>query len=186
MGGELGPYSLLGKVQALVCWSLQGLGPGVDRDATQGRKPSSLTRPGPRSIPTAPASLPRRAAWAGSGARRLRRGGGGGLLGSPARIKYLLCFVWPLGEGREDCRIDPELRAKRGGVQGRGRCPRQASRSPAPRARTAPRAAGRADRSGLPRRRGAPLPPGNRSPRRRRALCNPAPSAVRPARRPGA
>lgn len=38
-------------------------------------------------------------AGVGRGARRLRRGRGG-LLGSLARIKYLLCFVWPLGEGR--------------------------------------------------------------------------------------
>lgn len=42
--------------------------------------------------------ITRRAAEAGRGARRLRRGQEG-LLGSQAGIKYLLCFVWPLGAG---------------------------------------------------------------------------------------
>lgn len=61
------------------------------------------------------------------------RGGGGGLRGSLARIKYLLCFVWPLGEGREDCRIDPELRAKRGGPRGAGGAPAGCPEPRAPR-----------------------------------------------------
>lgn len=83
--------------------------------------------------------------------------GAGGLLGSPARIKYLLCFVWPLGEGREDCRIDPELRAKRGGSRGAGgaRAGRPGASGPEHPGRGQRRgAAGRGDRSGLPRAAG--------------------------------
>lgn len=117
------PEGLLGKARVLVCL----LGPpgsgaesrAVDRDATRGHSPSTPHPVRARSIPAAPASLPRRAAGAGKGARRLRRGQGG-LLGSLARIKYLLCLVWPLGAGREGCSIDLELPARPGGAQGRG------------------------------------------------------------------
>lgn len=70
-----------------------------------------------RSLPF-PASLPRRAAWAGRGARRLWRGRGG-LLGSLARIKYLLCFVWPLGEGQGGL---SHRSGAAGPGKGRGRC----------------------------------------------------------------
>lgn len=76
-------------------WSARAPGSG---DATRGHRAPTPTRPGTRSIPATPGSLARSAAGAGGGARRLRRGWGG-LLGSLARIKYLLCFVWPLGEG---------------------------------------------------------------------------------------
>lgn len=111
MGGSL--PDLLGKAWMRVSASsrLPDLVLGVDSDATPTPPQAD------RSLPF-PASLPRRAARAGRGARRLRRGRGG-LLGSLARIKYLLCFVWPLGEGRRGLshRSGAARRAK-----GRGQC----------------------------------------------------------------
>lgn len=101
---------------ARVSWVWDGGGEwGADSDATRGLGPPTPTPPGPRSILAAQASLPGRTAGAGRGARRLPREVGRPP-GSLARIKYLLCFVWPLGEGREGCRIDPELPAGRGGA----------------------------------------------------------------------
>lgn len=150
--------------------------------------------PGTRSIPATPALLPKRAAGAGRGARRLRRGWGG-LLGSLARIKYLLCFVWPLGEGRggRSHRSRAAGEARPGWRRGRSpgpeppEPPRGGPGRERPRARPLPgrgsltaEPPGRADRSGLPR--GEPPPaletiPTSRAPRpgegreRRPALC---------------
>lgn len=159
-GRERGPHSLPGKVQALVRWSLRG------------RAQAAID-------PRAPASV-RGELPGGRGARRCGGEGRAAASGSPARIKYLLRFVWPSGEGREACRIDP--RAKRGGAGGAGgaggrrpgaELPPSPSPSPPPPPPPTPP---------------PPLPPpGPRPPpRRRRALCSPAPSTVCPCCRPGA
>lgn len=109
----------------------------------KGAGPPTPPCPGPRSIPAASASLPRRAAGAGRGARRLRRGRGG-LLGSQSRIKYLLCFVWPLGEGRGGLSHRSGAAGKAGPGPGARAVPTPgapraspAGRDPAPRAGTA-------------------------------------------------
>ena len=88
------------KLRLPVGSSLLGLGwrsgMGANSDATRGLGPPPPPRPGRGSILAAPASLPGRTAGAGRGARRLPREVGRAP-GSLARIKYLLCFVWPLG-----------------------------------------------------------------------------------------
>ena len=108
---------LLGQAQAPVWLESPGSGMaerngGEQRCHPRARAPTP-TLPGPRSILAAPASLPGRTAGAGRGARRLPWEVGRAP-GSLARIKYLRCFVWPLGEGQEGCRIDRELPAGRG------------------------------------------------------------------------
>lgn len=120
--GELDPYALLRP-----SWKSAGTGlhgpPGSGARGGQRCHPRAQAPqphpPGTRSIPATPASLPRRAAGAGGGARRLRSGWGG-LLGSLARIKYLLCFVWPLGEGQggRSHRSRAACKARPGGRRG--------------------------------------------------------------------
>lgn len=160
----------------------------------KGAGPPSPPCPGPRSIPAAPASLPRRAAGAGRGARRLRRGRGG-LLGSQARIKYLLCFVWPLGEGRGGLSHRSGAAGKAGPGPGARAVPKPGAPEPPGRAGTehpgrGPRAAGRwaalTDLGYRAEPRGAAAAPETTPPRGRRALCDPDSPSVGPARRPGA
>lgn len=126
--GATAPSSLvfLDKLRRPVGSGLPGLGPrrglgGEERCHPSAQAPSH-TPPGPRSIPAAPASLPRR-----TGLPEEPDGCGGG--GEASRLpgpdyKYLLCFVWPLGEGQEGCSIRPELPARRGPEVGAGFGPR--------------------------------------------------------------
>lgn len=155
--GKLDPYALLRpswkSAGTVVCFGLPGLGPGPGWTGTppEGTGPPTPTRPGrDRSLPL-PTSLPRRAAGAGGGARRLRRGWGS-LLGSLARIKYLLCFVWPLREGRGG-------RSHRSRAAGESRPGRRRGRRPGPRPPEPPRGG-----PGRARPRARPLPGARISP----------------------
>lgn len=101
-------------------------------------------------------------------------GGGGEAPLAPwpgLNIYYVLFGLW--GKGGEDCGIDPELPARPGPAQGRGRCPKPcphpfpAGGAARPLGRGLLRAEprGPADRSGLSRwAAGAPLPAQNRAP----------------------
>lgn len=124
---------LLGKAQALVCFSLQGLGLGADSDATRGTGLPDHPHPAPgldRSLPLRPhyrGELP--------GLAEEPDGCGGGREASSApwpglNIYYVLFGLW--GKGGEGCRIELELRVRPGRAQGRGRRPSPETPGPPP------------------------------------------------------
>lgn len=89
----------------------RGGGWGANSDATRALRPPATACPGrDRSLLLLPHYRGERG-WRRS---QTAAEGAGRPLGSLARIKYLLCFVWPLGEGQEGCSIRPELPARRG------------------------------------------------------------------------